>query len=79
MASLTYINETGGTEQRDVTLPWIFEISRPKGAQLYLSAQKKFENHPYDLRARIRRGQEVLQTADSTAPYGVASVGGLVP
>ncbi len=42
-ASLTYANAQGGTEQRDVRVPWQTQMSVQDGAFLYLSAQSDDE------------------------------------
>lgn len=40
-ASLTYANEDGGTEQREVSVPWSKEFNCRPGEFLYLSAQNR--------------------------------------
>lgn len=79
IAGVTYTNQSGGSEQRDVSVPWLMELTRPSGASLYVSAQKQFENRPYALRVAIRCGALELQTAESTSPYGIATASGVVP
>jgi len=77
MASLTYQNESGGTEQKDVVLPWPLAFHAKQGAFVYLSVQKKFESA--NLEAVITVNGKILQQAESTPPYGIASVSGSVP
>jgi hypothetical protein len=74
---LTYQNQSGGTEQRKVSMPWNLEIKARSGAFLYLSAQKQGERGT--IHATIYIDGQVLQQADSDSPYGIASVSGRVP
>lgn len=76
-ASLTYRNESGGTEQRTVPLPWTLEMHVGPGHFLYVSAQKQ---GPYGaIRAAIYVEGQVLQEAESSSEYGIASASGSVP
>lgn len=75
-ASLTYRNASGGTEQRTVPVPWSLEMQLPSGEFLYVSAQKK--NSSGNIRASILVDGHVIQEAESTDEYGIASVSGAV-
>src|SRR5271169_4761015 len=43
-AALTFRNESGGTEQKTVVLPWTLELRVQHRAFLYVSAQKQGES-----------------------------------
>lgn len=76
-ARLTYRNESGGTEQRTVSLPWTLEMRAVPGQFLYLSAQKK---QTYGtVKTSIEIEGQVLQEAESDTEYGIASASGRVP
>jgi hypothetical protein len=88
-ASLTYRNETGGTEQSSVVVPWELKMKCPRGSFLYISAQKGEE--PWDhvpkgvklwhnkaIHVAVYVDGHILQQAESTAAYGVASASGQV-
>jgi hypothetical protein len=40
--SLTYENESGGTEQRDVTFPWSMEMDKKQGDFVYVSVRNNY-------------------------------------
>jgi hypothetical protein len=75
-ASLAYLNSSGGTEQQTVNLPWQLAFDAPVGTIVYLSAQKEAEWG--NVKAEIYEETELLQSAESTSPYGLATVGGEV-
>jgi hypothetical protein len=77
--SLTYQNETGGTEQNDHATPWTLELSLRSGSFAYVSAQKADSFATVTLTARIYIDGKMVQEASSDSPYGVATVKGLVP
>jgi hypothetical protein len=75
-ADLTYRNESGGTEQRTVYLPWSLEMWRAPGTFVYLSAQ----NHGGSgVQTTIFVEGRILQEAESTAEYGIATASGRIP
>lgn len=74
---LTFINESGGTEQKTVALPWTLEIRSKPGAFLHISAQKKQEDGT--IVAGIYVDGTPIQKAESNSAYGIASVNGRVP
>ena len=76
-ASLTYRNQSGGTEQITVRLPWDLEMDLPPGRFVYLSAQKTDEAGT--IHAEIWGGSGILQEANSSTAFGIASVSGSVP
>ncbi len=104
LATLTYRNASGGTDQITVELPWSMTFYSTGGKSLYLSGQKKpfqrvrvcAENgilRPFEcdhwerlwaqsfgpISISIYLDDVQLQTAGSTAVYGVASVSGTIP
>jgi len=89
--NLTYHNESGGTEQTTVSIPWKLRMMCVSGSFLYISAQKGEE--PWDhvptqgnsvlwhnraIRAAIYVDGHLLQQAQSTAAYGIAASSGEV-
>jgi hypothetical protein len=75
-ASLTYSNPSGGMEQQTQSIPWHMRSKMRRGSVVYLSAQN--ETDFGILRARIYANGKILQEAQSTSSYGIASVGGTV-
>jgi hypothetical protein len=73
-ARLTYRNPSGGTEQRQVELPWRLEFTTKPGDFLYLSAQKQ-ETHG-TINSLIYVDGGLLQRAETDSPHGIASVSG---
>jgi hypothetical protein len=76
-ASLTYRNESGGTEQRTVSLPWRLEMRVAPGQFLYVSAQKKQKYGT--VKTTIYLEEKMLQEAESDTEYGIASASGRAP
>jgi hypothetical protein len=74
-ASITIENETGGTKQHTVPVPWTKEFDAPVGRFLYLSAQNKGDGW---LVATIYVDAKAIQRAETTERYGIASVKGTV-
>jgi hypothetical protein len=74
VVSLTYANESGGSEQRTVVLPWRLQFSAPVGRHLYVSAQQSGEGR---IDAEIKVSGQVVQSAESTTRYGIATVSGI--
>ena len=72
VASLTYRNQTGGTEQHTVELPWTLEFDGRYGEFLYLSAQNK-SNEGAIVASIIINGR-IVKDAISTGDYGIATV-----
>jgi len=79
MAQLTYRNESGGTEQKTVSLPWTLKLRPKRGTFLYLSAQKSQRSDYDTIQATIYVDGHAIQTARSNSLYGIASVSGTVP
>lgn len=73
-ASITYQNEQGGTDQKTVFLPWSETFSVKDGASLYLSAQ--MDNDRGDIFVSLSVDGKVLQKAEASQDYGIASVKG---
>jgi hypothetical protein len=75
-ASLTYENDQGGTEQRDVRLPWSQEyVAVPPGQFLYIAAQAdgnatitcKILLNGIEWRKSTSSGQYVIASCDGLA------------
>jgi len=77
IAGLTYQNESGGSEQKTVLLPWTLEFTARNHAFLYVSAQKQGENGT--IRASINVDGDVIQKAEANSSYGIATVSGRAP
>lgn len=73
-ASITIQNSSGGTEQREVRVPWSTSFHAKPGQFVYLSAQNKSEYGTVD--ARIELNGKTVQSASSNEEYGIASVSG---
>ena len=71
-ASLTYSNATGGTEQREVTLPWTQTFDGSPGEFLYLSAQNEEEYG--GVVASISINGRVVKDATSSGGFTIATV-----
>jgi hypothetical protein len=91
-ANLTYRNETGGSQQTTVTIPWELKMQCAAGFISYISAQKGEE--PWDpvpstaksglwhnraIHVAVYVDGRIVQQAESSAPYGVASASAQVP
>lgn len=76
--SLTYTNESGGSEQNDFDgkSPWVLEMKKPSGSTLYISAQNKQDTDPVGVKIYVDGA--LLQEASSTAEYGIATASGSV-
>lgn len=69
--SLTYTNESGGTEQREVDLPWSKTFSARDGDFLYISAQD--QGGSGDVMAYIIVNGNTKKSAHSSGPYTIAT------
>jgi hypothetical protein len=76
-AAVTFRNESGGTEQKTVNLPWMLTVEVKHGTFLSVIAQK--EGKAGTIRAEIRADGRVIQEAESDTAYGIASASGRVP
>jgi hypothetical protein len=74
-ASITIQNESGGSEQHVVSVPWAKEFRAAPGQFVYLSAQNQGWG---DLEAVIYVDGQPLQSAEATQQYGIASASGTV-
>jgi len=89
--TLTATSKNGGTEQNVVQLPYISTFFAKPGTTLYLSAQKTrvvkdtifgpevAADGSGTVHVLIRVGGAVLQEAESSAPFGIATASGKVP
>lgn len=75
-ASLTIENDSGGTSQIDVRVPWTTEFPVDRGDFVYLSAQNSSDGGTITC-ALLLDGAEV-QHAESNTAYGIASCSGRV-
>jgi hypothetical protein len=90
-ANLTFRNESGGTEQATVAVRWELKMQCPAGFIPYIAAQKGEE--PWDhvpmtdksglwhnrvIHVAVYIDGHLVQQAESSAPYGVASASGEV-
>ncbi len=74
LASVTYQNSGGGTEQAEVALPWSQTITAPSGGFVYISAQNKSEYG--SVTCDIELDGKQYKTSTSTGEYGIASCSG---
>lgn len=70
-ASLTYTNETGGTEQQEESVAWYKVFAAGRGAYASISAQKKDKFGSVTVKI-IVDGVEI-KSSESWAEYGIAS------
>jgi len=76
LAHVTYTNGTGGTEQRDIGVPWTTEISAAPRTHLYISAQNKSDTGTVIVEIYIE-GQGKKQ-AESSGAYVIAQTAATV-
>ena len=74
-ASVTIENESGGSEQHVVSVPWVKEFKAGEGRFVYLSAQNKGYGR---LEATIYVDGQTIQSAETTEQYGIATASGTV-
>lgn len=72
--SLTYTNQGGSTEQRDVNPPWRLRLTEPKGFHAYISAQNKSNDLSVIVSLYVNGIQ--VKTSHSTSKYGIATASG---
>jgi hypothetical protein len=73
---LTYINETGGTQQDLAKLLWSMDFKAAPGARLYLSAQLSIQGGGIS-RLAIEVNNVEIQRAQTYREFGVATVSGI--
>jgi hypothetical protein len=71
-ATISYM-KSGGTEQKEVTLPWKADIKTQFVSSM--SAQKKSGNGS-SITCRITEGNEVIAESTSSGPYAVTTCSG---
>lgn len=74
-ASLTYENAEGGTEQKDVSIPWQQSFSMKEGDYVYISAQNMFGDDGSITTRIIVDGKEFKKSSSSGA-YKISDVSG---
>jgi hypothetical protein len=77
MASLTYENEQGGTEQHLVRVPWSASFTATSGQFLYLSVQN--DSAHGSITCEILVDGLPFKKSHSTAEYGIAGCSGAAP
>jgi hypothetical protein len=81
-ASLTYINSSGGTQQEPVpsgcSSPYEMEVTKASGDPVYISAQLTYESE-HEIHVSILVDGKLLQKADSSGQYSIATASGSVP
>jgi len=75
-ASLTFTNQSGGTEQHKVDLPWRQSMTVQKGFFAYISAQNQKSYGA--LSVKILLNGIPVKSSDSSGEYGIASASGKV-
>jgi hypothetical protein len=94
-ANMTRKNADGSTAQIQVDVPYSDKFWAPPGTSLYLSVQKARITKKVDainpyyiliddgeegtVHVLIRVGGKVLQEAEASAPYGIATASGVIP
>jgi len=73
-ADLTYVNATGGIEQRRARTPWTLEFTSSAGATLSVSAQKQTVTG--SITCTILVDGTPVQTATADTRFGIASCSG---
>ena len=71
---MTLTNQTGGTEQIDVAIPWSRSMTMKNGDFPYISAQKAGENGY--LQCEIKVDGQVWKSAQANSAYGIATCNG---
>lgn len=71
LASLTYSNTDGGTEQRKVQLPWSTTFTARPGQFLYLSAQNNEETGSITVDILVDR--QIRKSSTSEGGYTIAT------
>jgi hypothetical protein len=74
-AHVTYLNEQGGTEQRDVALPWEWKIVVRVGRPLYLSVQNGSGEYA-DVSCEILVNDAPLRESTSSGQYVITTCSG---
>ena len=72
-AHVTYSNATGGTEMRQVNLPWTETFDGRYGEHLYLSAQGG-KGYGGDIVSSISVNGRVVKDATSNGEFAIATV-----
>lgn len=75
-ASLSYSNEGGGTEQRDVRLPWSKNFVAAKGSHLYISAQNDSTRDESTVIVEIKVNGVAVKRSEAEGKYKIASASG---
>lgn len=75
-ASVTYENESGGTSQKRVRIPWTETFSAAPGKRLYLSAQN--QHRAGTIEVKLQLDGKTVQDASSNEEFGIAKVSGRI-
>ena len=72
-AHVTYSNATGGTEMREVRLPWTETFDGRYGEHLYVSAQS-LDEYGSPITASISVNGRIIKDATSNGRFSIATV-----
>lgn len=76
-ADITIENETGGTEQKTIDIPWDTTFSAERGQFVYVSAQSNDDAERL-VNCKIEVDGEILESAESRGRFVIASCSGSV-
>lgn len=76
-ADITIENESGGTEQKTVNVPWSETFEAERGQFVYVSAQSQ-DDASRKINCEITVNGETLETAESSGRFVIASCSGSV-
>jgi hypothetical protein len=75
-ALVTYLNHSGGIEQREVTLPWRTAFGAPTGTTVSVSAQN--QGAQGDIKVEIKVSGATLKSSSSAGGYVIAAADGVI-
>lgn len=75
-ALVTYLNHSGGIEQREVTLPWRTVFGAPTGSTVSVSAQN--QSAQGDIKVEIKVSGKTLKSSNSSGGYVIAAADGVI-
>ena len=77
-ADVTYENEQGGTEQRDIPIPWVHTLTMKSGSFVYLATQSH-DDATRTITCEIWVDGELYKTSSSSGKYVIATCSGRLP
>lgn len=75
-ALVTYLNHSGGIEQREITLPWRTAFGAPTGTIVSVSAQNQGASG--DIKVEIKVSGKALKSSSSAGGYVIAAADGVI-